>query len=74
MFLYACICIQLNIQRAKERRKPEFIESLQQPFDPNRFNFTKVKSGEIIGTLKFNEGQSSPEANDLSRVRNILIL
>ena len=39
---------QLNLRRGIDRRKPDNIQSLNMPFDPNKFNFTKVKEGEIL--------------------------
>ena len=31
-----------------ERRKPETFESCETPFDKNKFNFNKVRPGEIL--------------------------
>ena len=42
---------QMNLKRGTERRKPEFIDSLNKPYDPNKFNFTKVKPCEILCEL-----------------------
>ena len=39
---------KLNLRRGVDRRKPDNIQSLNMPFDPNKFNFTKVKEGEIL--------------------------
>ncbi|KAJ8044840.1 GDP-D-glucose phosphorylase 1 [Holothuria leucospilota] len=38
---------QLNKGRATLRRKPQEMMSVSQPFDPYKFNFTKVKPGEV---------------------------
>ncbi|ELT93039.1 hypothetical protein CAPTEDRAFT_105623, partial [Capitella teleta] len=43
--------LQLNLKRGIERRKPESIFSLKQAFDPQKFNFTKVKTEEILCEL-----------------------
>jgi len=40
--------IQLNELRFTKRRKPEPISSVCQPFNPEKFNFTKVHSKEIL--------------------------
>ncbi|XP_071835248.1 GDP-D-glucose phosphorylase 1-like isoform X2 [Apostichopus japonicus] len=55
---------QLNTKRATHRRKPQEMRSLAQPFNPNNFNFTKVKPGEILMEIsktvnneKGNQGQ-----------------
>ena len=38
---------QLNVKRFKERRKPDDISYVQQPFQSDKFNFTKVKQREV---------------------------
>ncbi|GFO27473.1 GDP-d-glucose phosphorylase 1-like [Plakobranchus ocellatus] len=43
---------QLNTLRATERRKPQVITSVSQPFNPKSFNFTWVKKEEIIFNLR----------------------
>ncbi|XP_045160382.2 GDP-D-glucose phosphorylase 1-like isoform X2 [Mercenaria mercenaria] len=48
---------QLNIKRAQERRKPDNIESLNQPFNPANFNFLKIKPPEIL--LELVKGDNS---------------
>lgn len=45
---------QLNIKRALERRKPQMVSSINMPFDPNLFNFTKVKKEEILFFIRSN--------------------
>ncbi|KAM3924335.1 GDP-D-glucose phosphorylase 1 isoform 1-T2 [Leptodactylus fuscus] len=39
---------QLNIKRGIERRKPQDIKSIQEKFNPNQFNFNKIKHEEIL--------------------------
>ncbi|XP_068128583.1 GDP-D-glucose phosphorylase 1 [Hyperolius riggenbachi] len=39
---------QLNIKRGIERRKPQDIRSIEEKFNPSQFNFTKIKSEEIL--------------------------
>ncbi|XP_072032544.1 GDP-D-glucose phosphorylase 1-like [Amphiura filiformis] len=39
---------QLNLKRASDRRKPQEMLSLSQPFNPNKFNFTKINDKEIL--------------------------
>ncbi|KAM5170024.1 GDP-D-glucose phosphorylase 1 [Mantella aurantiaca] len=48
---------QLNIKRGIERRKPEDIRSIQEKFNPNKFNFSKINSKETL----FEMVRSSPE-------------
>ncbi|XP_047539081.1 GDP-D-glucose phosphorylase 1 [Vanessa atalanta] len=51
--------LQLNPSRQSNRRYPEQINDICQPFDEKRFNFTKVSKEEIIFTFKENdEGDS----------------
>jgi hypothetical protein len=57
---------QLNLKRGIERRKPEFITGLDQPYDPSKFNFTKVKPDEIICELCPSEGLEDFPTNDSS--------
>lgn len=39
---------QLNVKRGIERRKPQDIKSIQEKFNPNQFNFNKIKHDEIL--------------------------
>ncbi|XP_017278470.1 GDP-D-glucose phosphorylase 1 [Kryptolebias marmoratus] len=56
---------QLNIQRGKERRKPQEILNIKQEFIPSQFNFNKINLDEIIfemikttdGGLELSDGQ-----------------
>uniref|UniRef100_V5IF92 GDP-D-glucose phosphorylase 1 n=1 Tax=Ixodes ricinus TaxID=34613 RepID=V5IF92_IXORI len=43
---------QLNIKRAQERRKPQHVSSVVMPFNPDLFNFTKVKDSEVLFELR----------------------
>ncbi|XP_067829375.1 GDP-D-glucose phosphorylase 1 [Heptranchias perlo] len=43
---------QLNVSRGTERRRPQEILSLRQPFDPNQFNFGKIRPREILFALR----------------------
>ncbi|XP_078053756.1 GDP-D-glucose phosphorylase 1 isoform X2 [Augochlora pura] len=46
---------QLNVDRGRNRRTPENITSMIQPFDKNRFNFTQISPEEKIIHLDGNE-------------------
>lgn len=46
---------QLNVKRATERRKPQEITIVNQKFDPKQFNFTKIKSEEVLFELEKEE-------------------
>ncbi|XP_074863394.1 GDP-D-glucose phosphorylase 1-like isoform X2 [Carettochelys insculpta] len=39
---------QLNIQRGLERRRPQAIQSVRQPFDAQQFHFNKINPREIL--------------------------
>ncbi|XP_076463420.1 GDP-D-glucose phosphorylase 1-like isoform X2 [Babylonia areolata] len=47
---------QLNLLRAKERRKPQDIRSISQPFSPKEFNFTRVPLQEVVFNLRHSSG------------------
>ncbi|PVD26233.1 hypothetical protein C0Q70_13903 [Pomacea canaliculata] len=50
---------QLNLPRAKERRKPQDIRSINQPFNGSEFNFTWVDQKEVVFYLKRKNCQSA---------------
>ncbi|XP_074151275.1 GDP-D-glucose phosphorylase 1 isoform X2 [Sminthopsis crassicaudata] len=47
---------QLNVERGIQRRRPQNIQSVRQAFDPQQFNFSKIKSGEILFRLRRDPG------------------
>jgi GDP-D-glucose phosphorylase len=49
---------QLNEGRGALRRKPDDMTSLQMPFNTNKFNFTKIKSEEILFKIKSSNNES----------------
>lgn len=51
---------QLNPQRATQRRPPQAIRSLTQPFDPQQFNFTRIRPGEVLLCLRRRSGGDPP--------------
>ena len=53
---------QLNLLRAQARRKPQDIQSISQPFNPDEFNFTWIGKKEVIFNLKHvkNETDNPP--------------
>ncbi|XP_043934219.1 GDP-D-glucose phosphorylase 1 [Protopterus annectens] len=51
---------QLNVKRGTERRTPQDIKSICQSYDPNQFNFNKIKPGEVIFSMrKCNRGKNT---------------
>ncbi|NWR55425.1 GDPP1 phosphorylase, partial [Bucorvus abyssinicus] len=54
------LAAQLNVQRGTERRPPQPVCSLRQPFDPASFNFTRLRPGEVLLRLR----RSGPAAPD----------
>lgn len=59
-FLY----IQLNELRFTQRRKPDPMNSVSQPFNPEKFNFTKVQSKEVLFELCPTHNTAAVSAND----------
>ncbi|XP_027052850.1 GDP-D-glucose phosphorylase 1-like isoform X2 [Pocillopora damicornis] len=45
------VFVQLNEMRFNKRRKPETINSISQPFNHDKFNFTKVHRKEVLFAL-----------------------
>ncbi|EHB18469.1 hypothetical protein GW7_08833 [Heterocephalus glaber] len=39
---------QLNVERGVQRRCPQNIKSVRQTFDPEQFNFNKIRPGEVL--------------------------
>ncbi|XP_066991317.2 GDP-D-glucose phosphorylase 1 isoform X2 [Anabrus simplex] len=62
---------QLNPDRALNRRAPDNIKSLSQPFDHEKFNFTKVKDVEILFQVK---KEGAPENIDDDQVKDFIII
>ncbi|KAG1685291.1 GDP-D-glucose phosphorylase 1 [Nymphon striatum] len=56
---------QLNVERAQERRKPEFISSITESFNPTRFNFNKIKDEEILFSMKNTDDLRNQNDEDL---------
>ena len=59
---------QLNTKRASMRRQPEHIETLNMPFNRDKFNFTKVKSEEIMFELVPEADEDCDEDDDMDHV------
>ncbi|XP_008159484.2 GDP-D-glucose phosphorylase 1 [Eptesicus fuscus] len=43
---------QLNVERGVQRRRPQNIRSVRQAFDPEEFNFNKIRPGEVLFRLR----------------------
>lgn len=43
---------QLNVERGTQRRRPQNIRSMRQPFDSEQFNFNKIQPGEVLFRLR----------------------
>lgn len=66
---------QLNVQRGTERRKPEEILSIQQPFNPGQFNFNKINPDEVILEMKHTDGgTASRDEGQLSEPCRVVVL
>ncbi|XP_064603164.1 GDP-D-glucose phosphorylase 1-like isoform X2 [Liolophura sinensis] len=59
--------VELNEKRAKERRRPQPVKSVQEPFNPNVFNFNKIKPEEILFSIHKHESQSDVNACSLGK-------
>lgn len=46
---------QLNVERGVQRRPPQNIQSVRQEFDPEQFNFNKIRPGEVLFRLRRRE-------------------
>ncbi|NXE95783.1 GDPP1 phosphorylase, partial [Menura novaehollandiae] len=51
---------QLNEQRSAERRPPQPVRSLRDPFDPGAFNFTRLRPTELLFRLRRTGGPGPP--------------
>ena len=52
---------QLNVRRGVERRKPQEIQSIKQPYNAHQFNFNKVCPEEVLFEMHRVSEQSRPE-------------
>ncbi|KAK1327833.1 hypothetical protein QTO34_012741 [Cnephaeus nilssonii] len=55
---------QLNVERGVQRRRPQNIRSVRQAFDPEEFNFNKIRPGEVLFRLR-----REPDPRGFSRKR-----
>ncbi|NXD31804.1 GDPP1 phosphorylase, partial [Spelaeornis formosus] len=51
---------QLNERRSAERRPPQPVRSLRDPFDPGAFNFTHLRPAELLFRLRRTGGAGPP--------------
>nr|XP_002131802.1 GDP-D-glucose phosphorylase 1-like [Ciona intestinalis] len=52
------IVAQLNTQRTSNRRKPQVFNNVSLPFNPDQFNFTKIKQNELLFNIYKKDGHS----------------
>ncbi|OBS60687.1 hypothetical protein A6R68_08153 [Neotoma lepida] len=60
---------QLNIERGAQRRRPQNIQSVRQAFDPEQFNFNKIRPGEVLFRL-----QRQPNGPAAAKQEDILVV
>lgn len=60
---------QLNVERGVQRRRPQNIRSMRQPFDPEQFNFNKIQPGEVLFRL-----HREPGLPDVLQQEDILVV
>ncbi|CAO2614085.1 GDP-D-glucose phosphorylase 1 [Lemmus lemmus] len=61
---------QLNIERGVQRRPPQNIKSVRQEFDPEQFNFNKIRPGEVLFRLQRRE-PDGPKQEDILVLINV---
>lgn len=70
-----CLCApclwQLNEKRATDRRPPEPMQRVNQPFDGSKFNFNKVKPAEVLFNLKNESRRGSTTDQIIINVRRL---
>lgn len=65
---------QLNPKRASERRTPQAFSRMSEPFDPDQFNFTKIKEEEIFFSLsQYRENLINGEVTGEEQQKNFII-
>lgn len=63
---------QLNVERGLQRRRPQNIRSVRQEFDPDQFNFNKIRPGEVLFRLQRQpNGPAAPKQEDVLVVINV---
>lgn len=71
---------QLNTKRVTERRSPQLITSISEPFNPSVFNFTKIGQHEIMFEIKRQNDNSPSKISTASKnikykcKRNLVVL
>lgn len=60
---------QLNVERGVQRRRPQNIRSVRQPFDPEQFNFNRIRPGEVLFRLL-----REPSLPDVLQQEDILVV
>ena len=64
---------QLNVQRGVERRKPQEIQSIKQPYNAHQFNFNKVCPEEVLFEMSRVTEQSRP-GGDGPELQKVVVL
>ncbi|XP_023566194.1 GDP-D-glucose phosphorylase 1 isoform X2 [Octodon degus] len=62
---------QLNVERGVQRRCPQNIKSVRQAFDPEQFNFNKIRPGEVLFRLHQEPDTHSALPQDILVVINV---
>ncbi|XP_037367320.1 GDP-D-glucose phosphorylase 1 [Talpa occidentalis] len=60
---------QLNVERGVQRRCPQNIQSVRQAFDPEQFNFNKIRPGEVL--FRLCRQPNRPQQEDVLVVINV---
>ncbi|XP_062318022.1 GDP-D-glucose phosphorylase 1 [Osmerus eperlanus] len=62
---------QLNVKRGIERRKPEEILNIKQNYNPEQFNFNKIKPEEVIFEMTHHEQFNESELGRIMVIVNV---
>lgn len=65
---------QLNTKRATHRRRPQEMRSVAQPFNPNNFNFTRVKPGEILMEISRTDTTRMVDSGDKDSSKHVIVI
>ncbi|XP_062439865.1 GDP-D-glucose phosphorylase 1 [Rhea pennata] len=63
---------QLNVQRGTEKRKSQAIHSVTQPFNPQEFNFTQIRPGEVL--FRMRRSPACPPAAGCPQLDYVLVV
>ena len=63
----------MNLDRVTARRKPQDLQKVGEPFDPNLFNFNKIKADEIVMKLQSDDNILVANASPIEFGNSLLV-